>query len=110
MGCLYEYIPENIKNEHRVHHQFRIFKSYFKDRLEDAYPYLVGSNIDISNVYKIEKYIVMCPTNSHFKKENYRYRAWPLNNWQELIDRIINKTDLDIVITGNTNPVKFIIN
>ena len=30
IGLPYEYIPENIKNEHRVHHQFRILKSYFK--------------------------------------------------------------------------------
>ena len=53
----------------------------------------------------------MCPTNSHFKKENYQgtAEAWPLNNWQELIDRIINKTDLDIVITRYLlNEKKFI--
>ena len=45
----------------------------------------------------------MCPTNSKYHKSNHRgYRAWPLKNWQELIDKIILKTDFDIVVTGHS--------
>ena len=111
IGLPYKHIPENIKNEHRVHHQLRILKSYYTDiNLDGAYPYLIGSNIDICDEYNIKnEYIVICPTNSKFKKENYRgYRAWPLNNWQKLIEKIINHTDLDIVVTGSVDEKNFI--
>ena len=87
-----KHIDVQYENEHRVHHQLRILKSYYTDiNLAGAYPYLVGSNIDICDEYNIKnEYIVICPTNSKFKKENYRgYRAWPLNNWQKLIEKII---------------------
>ena len=71
MDCLHKYIAENIKNEHRVHHQLRILQSTFKDiNIQNSYPYLVGSKIDIKEIYKInQKYIVMCPTNSKYHKK-----------------------------------------
>ena len=51
----------------------------------------------------------MCPTNSKYHKKNHRgYRAWPLKNWQELIDKILLNTDFEIVITGNSDEEKFI--
>ena len=51
----------------------------------------------------------MCPTNSKYHKSNHRgYRAWPLENWQELIDKILLKTDLDIVVTGHSSERGFI--
>ena len=111
VGLPYKYVPENIKNEHRVHHQLRILQSTYKDiDIQNSYPYLVGSNIDIEDVYNInQKYIVMCPTNSKYHKKNHRgYRAWPLKNWQELIDKILLNTDFEIVITGNSDEEKFI--
>ena len=111
VGMPYRYIAENIKNEHRVRHQLRILQSTFTDiNIENSYPYLVGSDIDIKKIYKInQKYIVMCPTNSKYHKSNHRgYRAWPLKNWQELIDKILSKTDLDIVVTGHSTEQEFI--
>ena len=111
IGMPYKYIAENRKGEHRVHHQLRIVKSYFKDNQYDkAYPYLIGSNINIEEKYNIKnKYIVLCPTNSHFKKKNYRgYRAWPIMNWISLIDKILHGTDFDIVITGSANENDYI--
>ena len=51
----------------------------------------------------------MCPTNSKYNKKNYRgYRAWPLKNWQELIDKVLLNTDFEIVITGSSDEQKFI--
>ena len=111
VGLPYKHIYENIKNEHRVEHQLRILKSYFSNlKTDNCYPYLNGSNADIKKIYNIHnKYIVICPTNSHFKKKNYRgYRAWPISNWQELINKIINETNLDIVVTGSTNETSYI--
>ncbi len=106
-----KHIDVQYENEHRVNWQLRILKSHYTDiNLDEAYPYLVGSNIDISNAYNIKnKYIVICPTNSKFKKENHRgYRAWPLGNWQELIEKVINDTELDIVVTGSADEKDFI--
>ena len=111
VGMPHRYVPEDIKNEHRVHHQLRILQTVFNDlNVENAYPYLVGSEIDIKKVYKISRaYVVMCPTNSHYHKINYRgYRAWPLKNWQELIDKILSKTGLDVVVTGHSCEKEFI--
>lgn len=111
VGLPNKYIAEDIKNEHRVRHQLRILQSFYKDiNVENAYPYLIGSGIDIEKVYNInQKYIVMCPTNSKYHKSNHRgYRAWPLKNWQELIDKVLLKTNFDIVITGNSNEKEFI--
>ena len=111
VGVPQTYVAEDIKNEHRVHHQLRIIESYYKNiNHSEAFPYLKGSGINIFNEYQIKnKYIVCCPTNSKFKKQNYRgYRAWPLKNWQDLIDKVIQSTDFDIVITGNNNEKDFI--
>ncbi len=111
VGLPNKYVAENIKNEHRVRHQLRILQSTFKDiKLDGTYPYLVGSAIDIKEVYDInQKYIVMCPTNSKYHKSNHRgYRAWPLKNWQELIDKVLLETDFDIVVTGNSSEEEFI--
>ena len=111
VGLPGKYVAENIKNEHRVHHQLRILQSTFKKiNIENTYPYLIGSEIDIGEVYNInKKYIVLCPTNSKYHKSNHRgYRAWPLKNWQELIDKVILETDFDIVVTGHSGEEGFI--
>ena len=111
VGMPYSFIPLVPGRDHRVHHQFNIVRSYFHDlNTNNAYPEIISSNIDVSKTYNIHnEYIVLCPTNSHFKKMNYRgYRAWPLKNWQELIRKILEDTDLDIVITGTKSEMKFI--
>ena len=71
VGMPYEYVAENITGEHRVKHQLRIIKSFYKDINEtNAHPYLIGSKIDIYKKFNIsEKYIVICPTNSKFRKK-----------------------------------------
>jgi len=111
VGMPYKYIAEDRTGEHRVHHQLRIIKSHFKiNQSNRAYPYLMGSDINIEKKYNIKNnYIVLCPTNSKFKKKNYRgYRAWPIENWNNLIKIVLNKTNIDIVITGGENEKDFI--
>ena len=59
VGLPHKYVAENIKNEHRVHHQLRILQSAFKDiKIENAYPYLVGSKIDIKKYIKLNENIL----------------------------------------------------
>lgn len=111
IGMPYKYIADNIKGEHRVEHQLRILQLLIKNINKDnAYPYLIGSDVNIESKFDIKnQYIVICPTNSKFKKKNYRgYRAWPLENWKNLIQLVIEKTDLNIVITGGDNERDFI--
>ena len=111
IGRPYNHIDVQYKGEHRVNHQLRILKSYFSDlNTDNLYPYLKESDIDVKRKYNIHnRYIVLCPTNSHVEKKSYRgYRSWPLNNWRILIDSILNKTDLDIVVTGTSDEINFI--
>jgi ADP-heptose:LPS heptosyltransferase len=111
IGQPYRHIDIQYKGEHRVNHQLRIIESYFKGfNTDKAYPYLKGSNIDVKKKYNLKKsYIVICPTNSKFKKKNHRgYRAWPLNNWNNLVKKVITQKKLDIVITGEKNEKEFI--
>ena len=55
-----------------------------------------------------KKFIVLCPTNSHFKKENHRgYRAWPIGNWKGLINKIIAETNLNILLVGSNDEQKY---
>jgi ADP-heptose:LPS heptosyltransferase len=111
IGQPYRHIDTQYKGEHRVNHQLRIIESYFKGfNTDKAYPYLKGSNIDVKKKYNLKKsYIVICPTNSKFKKKNHRgYRAWPLNNWNNLVKKVITQKKLDIVITGGKNEKEFI--
>jgi len=111
VGQPYKYVAENRKNEHRVEHQLRILQSYFKNmNTDDCHPYLIGSDINVVQEYAISnKYIVLCPSNSKYNKKNYRgYRSWPINNWKELIKKIIAQTNFDVVITGEKNEKEFI--
>ena len=111
VGQPYKYVAENRVNEHRVSHQLRILKSYFTDmNTDNCYPYLVGSNINVAHEYSLtNKYIVICPSSSKFNKKNHRgYRAWPIDNWKNLIKKTIAQTKLDIVITGGKNEKEFI--
>ena len=111
VGQPYKYISENRVDEHRVNHQLRILKSYFTEiKTDNCYPYLVGSKINVADEYNlINKYIVICPTNSKFHKKNHRgYRAWPIDNWKELIKKVISNSTLDIVITGGKDEKEFI--
>ena len=75
-----------------------------------AHPTESSRQSTLKKIYKIEReYIVMCPTNSKYHKRNHRgYRAWPLKNWQELIDKILLKTSLDVVVTGHSSEEEFI--
>ena len=110
-GLPNNFIAENRLGEHRVQHQLRIIKSCYTElEINQTYPYLVGSGISIKKKYNLHNdYIVMCPTNSKFKKKNHRgFRAWPLDNWNKLIGKVLDKTNLDIVITGGKNEKEFI--
>lgn len=111
VGRPYKHIDVQYQDEHRVDHQLRILKSHFSNiNTNNAYPYLNGSDIDVKRKYNIHnRYIVMCPTNSHIGKKSHRgYRAWPIHNWKILIDKILKKTDLDIVVTGTSDELNFI--
>jgi ADP-heptose:LPS heptosyltransferase len=111
IGYPYNHVDLQYAGEHRVNHQLRIIKSYFKElKIDKEYPYMKGSNVVVEKEYNLKRrYVVICPTNSKFKKKNYRgYRAWPIHNLSELIKKIIAQTKLDIVITGGKNEKRFI--
>jgi len=106
IGQPYNHVDIQYAGEHRVHHQLRIIKSHFKDlKIDKEYPYMKGSNVVVEKEYNLKRrYIVICPTNSKFKKKNHRgYRAWPIHNWSELIKKVIAQTQLDVVITAKKN-------
>ena len=111
IGMPYSYIPDDIFKEHRVDHQLRILDSlnsaYVKQK---AIPSIIGIDIDsIKNKFPMDKpYIVLCPTNSHVGNVNHRgYRSWPEKNWKDLIQKIIDKTTLNILLVGSKNEKQY---
>ena len=83
IGHPYNHVDLQYAGEHRVNHQLRIIKSHFKDlKIDKEYPYMKGSNVVVEKEYNLKRrYIVICPTNSKFKKKNHRgYRSWPIHN------------------------------
>ena len=111
IGMPYSHTLDDIFQEHRVNHQLRILNQFYdKYDKEKAKPSIVGVKYDeIKDKFPIkEKYIVMCPTNSHVGNENHRgYRSWPAVNWKELISQILNKTDLNIILVGNKDEKEY---
>lgn len=111
IGMPYHFIMDDIFKEHRVEHQLRILNKYTnKYDQKKSVPSIIGANeMSIQKKFPVDKdFIILCPTNSHFKKDNYRgYRAWPLENWKELINKILNETDLNILLTGDKNEQEY---
>ncbi|MED5274777.1 MAG: glycosyltransferase family 9 protein [Pseudomonadota bacterium] len=112
IGMPYHYIVDDIFKEHRVEHQLRILEKYLKkyDRKKSV-PSIIGvDEAMIKKKFPVEKdFVVLCPTNSHFKKDNYRgYRAWPLENWKNLIKKILKETKLNVFLTGNKNEQQYL--
>ena len=111
IGMPYHYIVDDIFKEHRVKHQLRILNKYTnKYDQKKSVPSIFGEDeVSIKKKFPVKKnFIVLCPTNSHFEKDNHRgYRAWPEENWQELIKKVIAKTDLNILLTGDEDEQKY---
>ncbi|MBS82847.1 MAG: hypothetical protein CMD65_01790 [Gammaproteobacteria bacterium] len=111
IGMPFKLVNDDIFKEHRVDHQLRILNEFFsKYNKKNAIPSIIGKQKqDLENKFPLkEKYIVLCPTNSHFENENYRgYRAWPINNWLELIKKILEQTELNILLVGSKNEEKY---
>ena len=112
IGMPYHFIVDDIFKEHRVEHQLRILDKYLdKYDRKKSIPSIIGEEEDlIKRKFPVEKkFVVLSPTNSHFKKDNYRgYRAWPLENWKTLIKKILKETDLNIFLTGNKNEQQYL--
>jgi|TARA_B100001750_G_scaffold234673_1_gene236316 ADP-heptose:LPS heptosyltransferase len=111
IGMPYHFIDDDIFKEHRVEHQLRILNVFTKDYDgEKAVPSIVGESTEyVKGKFLLDKkFIVLCPTNSHFKKENHRgYRAWPIGNWKGLINKIIAETNLNILLVGSNDEQKY---
>ena len=111
IGMPYQYIPDDIFKEHRVEHQLRILDKHSKKyNREEASPSIVGADEhEISEKFNIPKsYIVLCPTNSHIGNKNHRgYRSWPEKNWKDLISKVLDKTQLNILLVGNKDEKKY---
>tara|TARA_B100000614_G_C14552091_1_gene494341 strand:- start:1192 stop:2211 length:1020 start_codon:yes stop_codon:yes gene_type:complete len=110
-GMPYQFVNDDIFEEHRVDHQLRILELFIKNfRKESAKPSIVGINKKhLINKFNLnEKYIVLCPTNSHVGKKNYRgYRSWPANNWKDLMEKILKLTDMKIYLVGSKEEVEY---
>ncbi|MBH44501.1 MAG: hypothetical protein CMD88_03500 [Gammaproteobacteria bacterium] len=111
IGMPYKYINDDIFEEHRVNHQLRILNEFFSGYDKKyAIPSIVGKKKkELEDIFPIKnKYIVLCPTNSHFENENYRgYRSWPIKNWVDLIKKILKQTQLNILLVGSKNEEKY---
>lgn len=76
----------------------KIYEPYFNPKIvQQAYPKLFSASFDaLKKKFKLpNKYLILAPSNSHHKK--YNHRAWPMKNWQEVIQHYSNNIPLVII-------------
>jgi ADP-heptose:LPS heptosyltransferase len=56
IGYPYNHVDLQYAGEHRVNHQLRIIKSYFKElKIDKEYPYMKGSNVVVEKEYNLKR-------------------------------------------------------
>jgi len=80
-------------------------KSYLKTivskkNLQSVYPSLQTLSFEpLQQKYSLhDKYIVIAPSNSHVNKSGINYRAWEINKWKELLQKLTK--EVQVVIVG----------
>ena len=111
IGMPYDYIEDDIFEEHRVQHQLRILNRFMNSYdKKKAIPTIIGCDENIlEKKFNInDQYIVLCPTNSHVSNENHRgYRSWPKDKWIDLINILLRETNLNIYLAGGADEKKY---
>ncbi|RBQ26201.1 MULTISPECIES: glycosyltransferase family 9 protein [Arcobacteraceae] len=92
-------------------HMVEVCKEFYssvvsKENLYKALPKVIGSDFnEIKMKFNLPKnYIVISPSNSHVKKKRLNYRAWPHENWKELLMLL---SDYNIIMIGGKGEEEF---
>jgi len=97
----YHYFAEPPE-AHAVENLKLIYKSFLgQAAMRLAAPGLQGFDPErvISRFNLPESYVVLVPSNSHFKKAHpLNHRAWPLEHWRSLIDLLSDKGYASVLI------------
>lgn len=96
-------VPDS--NEDKIH-MVDLIRSVYKkiirqDIHDNSYPKLFGEVFStVQEKFSIPKnYIVINPSNSHTKRHKINYRAWPIERWKQLIEKLSKKETL--ILIGN---------
>lgn len=98
--------------EHAVERLRRIFELFLPPGpLESAVPSLIVSDPQgVRREFGLpERYFVLNPTNSHFRKNDFRsYRSWPEEHWRRLIDLLSSRGSEALVLIGSAAERKYL--
>lgn len=87
-------------------HMVDFLRSFYKHIMseeihQNSFPQLFGEDFTrVQAKFSIPKnYIVINPSNSHTKRHKINYRAWPVENWKQLLQEIPKNEN--IILIGN---------
>ena len=102
VGEPYTSKPKSLKDEHMADSLKRYCAQVIQsDILVNNYPKLFAQDFSkIKNKFSLPaEYIIINPSNSHTNRNKINYRAWPTQNWKELINKI--DKSIKVVLIGN---------
>lgn len=109
LGMPYKHFTEPPES-HAVDNLKLIFASFLRtEDLEYAFPSLIGTNPNVVKQHfnLPDNYFILVPGNSHISKgAAINYRAWPTDNWKELMQSM-SDNGLNTVIIGGRNEQQF---
>jgi ADP-heptose:LPS heptosyltransferase len=93
-------------------HMVEFLRSFYMSVIDQqicttSYPKLFGAPFALvqKNYSLPDEYIILNPSNSHTKRDKINYRAWPVEKWKELIDKLSEKQN--IVLIGNSGEESY---
>lgn len=104
IGSPFEHFKEPPET-HAVENLHIIYRSFMDDAaIQLATPSLKGTEPEkVRNKLGLQQhYIILSPSNSHHKAAPEKnYRAWPIQHWRELMEKLANQTTQVVMIGGN---------
>jgi len=94
------------KTDPNKSHMVDLIRAMYKDIIDinihnSSYPKLFGEDFNLvqKKFGLSDNFIVINPSNSHTKRNKINYRAWPVDSWKALINKL--PKDENIILLGN---------
>ncbi len=112
VGRPWESALDDRPGEHAIERLRRIYALFLSpDVVQRAAPSLIVTepSATLREFNLPDRYLVLNPTNSHFRKNDYRsYRSWPAEHWQRLIELLTERRSDSLVLIGGADEREYL--